>query len=716
MRPLFTRQPRPGIPVAGVLVLTLAISLPSAIPARCQVAGPSDTLFSPGDPSVGSGLVERTAELAEEGIDLEPLSEEIAAGSRVDLNRAGAADLDAIPFLDAVKRKNLIDYVATYGEVLSHYELLAIPGFDSSLVKQILPYLKFVRRSGVPPATVGNLLRYGRHALSVSTGIHLPLSEEYGADTVTDSSTLYPGSPVRLSFRYTWSWYGKAEIGLAGEKDPGEQFFRGNQRNGMDFYAGHLTLKELGWLKNLTVGHFRVTFGQGLTIGTGRGMGSVPGFRQGSTQPPGIRSSLGMSEGSYLRGAAVTVKAGPFDISAFASRHPRDGTVTGRDSTTSKVLAVSSFLETGYHRTASELAKREVVTETLIGGNLTWRFTSGRSFAGRVGMTALYSRYSARVIPASSEANRFAFRGDRNLGTGVEWRLRLFGWYLFGEAARSRNGGTAILAGVSVSPAYGSGVTVIVRNYSNPYQDLYSGAFGQGSKNSGERGIFVSVAAGVSPALSLEGFADLFYFTCPRYRLDRPGHGMESGISATWKPASQVEISFRFHMKSSPANVPSAGTEKLRRQGDSRSNGWRIGLSWSPIPGLQLRSRVEMKRSGAVSWSGPAGYLAYQEIFSPVGKGRCAFTVRMSLFDIPSNDLRIYSWEPGVPNSLTVQASEGRGSEFLLLIRVRLIKQADLWFRAAVTRCSGRRGMTTGTVREAGNLQTELTGQLMIRL
>jgi len=82
--------------------------------------------------------IEKSAELLEMDHDYSDLFEDLVelAGKPVNLNAAKEEDLNAIPFLTPVQRKCLLDYVTTYGEVLSLYELQSIPGFDSILNPQ----------------------------------------------------------------------------------------------------------------------------------------------------------------------------------------------------------------------------------------------------------------------------------------------------------------------------------------------------------------------------------------------------------------------------------------------------------------------------------------------------------------------------------------------------------------------------------------------------
>ncbi len=56
------------------------------------------------------------------------------------------------------------------------------------------------------------------------------------------------------------------------EKDAGEEFFTGSNKQGFDYYSGHFYLKNISQnVHSVALGDFQVYFGQGLTIWGGFG-------------------------------------------------------------------------------------------------------------------------------------------------------------------------------------------------------------------------------------------------------------------------------------------------------------------------------------------------------------------------------------------------------------------------------------------------------------
>ncbi|MCX6267978.1 MAG: helix-hairpin-helix domain-containing protein [Bacteroidetes bacterium] len=630
-------------------------------PAIGQIEGKSDSIVSSGQAGRLDDLIEKSVETMEMDHDFADLAADLAdlSAKPVNLNAAREDELNAIPFLTEQQRRDLLSYITTYGEIFSIYELQSIQGFDTSLIQNIRPYILISPASRVPPPTPKNLIRFGRHDLMVKYEQGFPESLGYlAADSVmgVNPKSQYPGSPQRYYFRYAYSWFDKLQIGIAGEKDPGEQFFRGAQSKGMDFYAAYFCLSNIGILKNLTIGNFRVSYGQGLTMGSGLSLGAVPGFSTNIPRATGIRSSLGMSEASYLRGLAATIKFKRLEISGFASYHPRDGTTISIDSSSSRAEEISSFATTGYHRTNLELAKRNVLTELVFGGNVNFTMSPNQQIGFKIGVTGIFYKYSAAVIPPVHPYNQFGFRGNQNMNTGIDFQLRYRGIHFFGEIGRSQNGGMAWLTGAILTPDPRVCITLIYRNYHLTYQNLFSNAFGQNSMNANERGIYTAISAAIHPKVNLSGYIDFFSFPWLKYRVDAPTHGQEFGMILGWQSSRNVLFNIRFYQKNTRSNIASEPNQILHTLGDFLTRSYRVGFEWLPGNGILLKTRIEVKEAGESSANRPYGYFVYQEAQIKVCKRLENITLRFALFDIPDYTSRIYVYEPEVLYGYSVPA------------------------------------------------------------
>jgi hypothetical protein len=665
--------------------------------------------------------IEKSAEALEMDHDYSELAEELSdlAAKPVNINTAKEEQLDAIPFLSPGQRKNLSDYLATYGEVFSIYELRSIPGFDSALISQIRPFISISPPSHLPALTPKSLLRNGRHDLVLRYEQSFPKSIAYlDGDSARslNPGSYYPGSPQQYYFRYNYSWFDKIRIGIAGEKDPGEQFFRGAQKNGMDFYSAYLSLSNIGILKNLTIGNFKASFGQGLTMGSGLSMGSVPGFPGNISTGNGLRPCLGMNESSYLRGLAATIKIKHVEISGFVSWHPRDATVCSIDTMSLVVEEISSFTGAGYHRTTLELAKRNTMSELLCGGNINLSMAPNQQLGFRIGFSALYNKYSASLVPEKYPYNQFGFHGNQNLVTGADVQIRYRGIYLFGEISRSLNGGMAWLGGATLTPDPKVCMTLLYRNYQPGFQNLFANAFGQNSLNANEQGIYAAINAAIHPRISLSGYFDLFTFPWLKYRADAPARGQEFGVMMGLQASGNAAINFRFYQKNTRNNSTAEPNQVTHKMCDNLTRSYRFGIEWLPANGILLKTRIEAKEACETGTVRLFGFLIYQDAQMKLSKWMESITLRFALFDIPGYASRIYVYEPEVLYGYSVPAYQGKGMRTCLVLKIGLARKVDCWFRGGITYYTDRQEVGTGPDLTEGNVRGELTGQLLIRL
>ncbi|MEI7896764.1 MAG: helix-hairpin-helix domain-containing protein [bacterium] len=686
-----------------------------------QTGFQGDTIIASEQNAILADQVEKSAEALDMEYDFSEQLEDYSgiAEKPVNLNSADEEELKKIPFLTAGLQKSLFNYVAAYGEVLSIYELASIPGFDSALVQRIQPYVLITPPSHIPKPTPKNLVRYGHHSLLLKYEQSFPKSQGY---LVNDSShalhpdSYYPGSPQRYYFRYNYTWFDKLQIGIAGEKDPGEQFFKGAQSQGMDYYAAYLSINNIGILKNLTVGNYRVSFGQGLTFGSGLSLGSVPGFSTGVSLANGIRPSLSMNEGSYLRGLAATLKIKRLEISGFASYHPCDATVTLTDSITSPAGEISSITTTGYHRTKSEIEKRNALTELVCGGNVSFSMAPTQQFGFKIGLTGVYSRYSAGITPEVHPYSQFGFRGNQNMDVGFDFQARYRGMYLFGEISGNPGFGMAWIIGSTLKPDPGISITMIYRNYQSTYRNTFANAFGQNSQNANERGIYTAINAAVHPKLNLSGYLDLFIFPWLKYRVDAPSKGQEFGLMMDWKASAGVLLNLKFYQKNTQINTSSEQNQVVHKLCDYLSRSYRFGMEWIPGNGIYLKTRIEIKEAGESAMQRLYGYLLYQDVQLKVSTWLENITFRMAIFDIPDYAARIYVYEPEVLYGYSVPAYQGKGLRNCLVLKFGISRKFDVWLRGGLTYYTDRNEVGTGLDMTEGNIRGEVTGQLLIKL
>jgi hypothetical protein len=181
----------------------------------------------------------------------------------VNLNTADAAELNLLRVLTPIQVQNFILYRNLVGKLVDLYELQAVPGWDIRTIQKIRPYISVSLQVSIAN-TFGNRMRGGDHSILIRASQVPERSKGYLIDSST-ATNFYPGSPQKLLFRYKYVYKNLFQYGIVGEKDAGEQFFKGKQKLGFDFYSAHIFVRKMGIIKSLAIGDFTVNLGQGLT-------------------------------------------------------------------------------------------------------------------------------------------------------------------------------------------------------------------------------------------------------------------------------------------------------------------------------------------------------------------------------------------------------------------------------------------------------------------
>ena len=650
---------------------------------------------------------------AEEGFRMIVEEQEDLRSRPVDLNSAGEEDLAGIPFLNVIQRKYLLDYLKAYGEMFSIYELLVVRGFDSALIRRISPFITFRPASQQIPMTLKNLCKYGKNELILQAGSSFPRSRGYRVPETlreTSGANYYPGNPYGISFRYTWSFSDRLSTGLSGDKDPGEQFFEGGQKYGMDYYSGFICYSPQRFLRRVIIGNYRAGWGLGLTFNTGSSFGISPGFSTDSTATGGIRPTQSLSQGNILRGMALSLGAGHLTLSGIFSYRKRDANVTGQDTVTGGATVFSSFIETGYHRTAAEISKRGRASELILGGNLNFR---GNFFS--LGVTAYSTSLSASFEPPATLYNHFTFRGRSNFVSGADINLFYRFIRVTGELSRSGNGGIAWIAGLNLNPDPRFSAVIFYRNYQPGYQNLYSGCFRQSTYCSNEKAWFFNLALSLPKRFSLNLFADFCSFPWVKFSVSKPSSGNDAGMLLSWQANNYLNLTLRYMYSAVETNTVKDG-DVVHGTGTERSDDLRFQMNWSVSQAVNMQSRVELKKFKQGSIPETTGWLLFQDICWKPLKLPLKIVFRYSVFDCPDYNARIWAYEPDVLYGYSMPACYGRGIRACSLIRYDAGRHVTFSLKAGITRYNDKNIISSGLDQIDANWKLDLSLQCRIRI
>ncbi|MBQ9473590.1 MAG: hypothetical protein IJU81_04200 [Bacteroidales bacterium] len=625
--------------------------------------------------TVGSitDYLELIMEQSEGEVEADELLERLQyyADNPLNLNDTAALMKSDFMLLTEIQRHCIVAYIRQNGPLLSTGELRLVYGFDSTAVALLAP---FVETSPVEPSLAQSLptmLRHARHSLRLGGGRTVEEAAGY-----TDST--YLGTPWRSYFRYQLHYRDRINFSFAGEKDAGEEFFRGTQRQGFDHYGLSLVLRDFGRLRSLAVGRYQLQFGQGLTLWTGfapYASSSSALCRNGH----GIASASAFGEAGYMRGAATTVALTKrADLTVFYSDVMRDATITDNS---------LSLYTSGYHRSVNELAKRDTLRERLYGMHL--GYTAGHFTAG---LTAHHVSYSMPLMPAARPYNTYYFRGDANTNIGLDARWLMKNLCLFGEVAASADTALAAVAGLQYIPSSDHRMGVALRDYSMRYQNLFASATGQGSTPQNEQGLELMYEGCLPHGSTLQATVDFFAFPYYKYRVYQPSDGMACRLNYSRPISKRLHLAANYRFKNSDRNAVSDGSQM------EHINQHHLYLCLKSASGesLHLTTRLQGAYVQRTVSGSCHGWMAYQDIvWQPTGR-KWSLSLRGCWFDAQVYDARLYCYESSLLYESGSAMLYGKGVRAFALFRCDLSQRLAVAFRYTVTSYLDRDGISSG--------------------
>lgn len=611
------------------------------------------------------------------------------ADSPIDINNATREDLERLPFLSDIQIEDIMAYLYQYGSMKSEGELAMIVSLDPLRRKLLTRFIFFGEKNEDRKfPKLSDISKYGKHDILAS--IKVPFYERKG------DKNGYLGYQYKHSIRYTFSYSDYVKIGLTGAQDAGEPFFAGRNSMGYDHYSFYLSLRKMGRIKSLVVGRYKVKMGMGLVINNNIGLGKLTSLSSLGRQSNYIGGYSSRSDANYLQGAAITVSLpANMELTAFASYREIDATLNKDDG------SIATILKTGYHRTPTEMGKKNNSSQSLAGGNLS--FDKNGFHAG---VTALYTHLNRNIDPGEQLYRRYYAKGQDYWNISVDYGFNKGRFSFAGETATGDCNAIATINKLGFRASGSLSLMAVYRRYSYKYYSLFSESFSEGGYVQNESGIYLGAEWHPSSYLSMSAYSDYSHFPWAKYLIDFSSRAWDNLVSASYSRGN-ITLGLRYRLKMKEKNNDEKNgltddithkarlfveykteTWKLKTQADftsdhykENSNGWMITQSASWTPNRKL------------SFSASAGY-----------------------FNTDDYNSRICFYEKGLLYSFNYPSLYGEGVRYSLWTRLTLSSRIWITAKLATTDYFDRDHISSGLQQIDHSSMTDLELQMRVRI
>jgi hypothetical protein len=622
----------------------------------------------------------------------------------VNLNTADVTEMRELRILTDLQIQNFIAYRKLLGKLISVYELQAVPAWDVVTIKKILP---FISVNNTLPFTevLGKRFKTGDHSILIRSSRVIEAARGYKRAT---TGSTYLGGRDKLFSRYRYNYKNLLQYGIAADKDAGEQFLKGKQQYGFDFYSFHLFARKVGHIESLAIGDFTVNLGQGLiqwqSLAFRKSVDVINIKRQAAV----LRPYNSAGEYNFHRGAGITVKKGKMEATVFTSYRKLSANFVS--DTVNNEDFISSFLTSGFHRTANEIDDRNRLRQIAFGGNIKYGTSNWH-----LSISAIHYNFSLPVQKRQEPYNLYAISGKTWSNYSSDYSYTYKNLHFFGEAAADKNFNTAIVNGLLISTDSKVDISFFQRSISAKYQSINSNAFTENTFPTNEKGMYAGISIRPAAAWRVDAYGDFFSFPWLKFLADAPGSGNDFLTQLTYTPNKQVEIYTRYRSESKQVNQTDNTTATNFLVVKPRQS-WRTQVGYKVNPAITLRNRIEILWYDKSGINKSDGFLSYFDIhYKPVLK-RFSGNLRLQYFETDDFNSRVYAYENDVLYYFAIPVFFDKGYRYYFNLNYDLGKRVSFWLKWSQSIFLNKTAIGSGLDEIKGNKKSELRIQAMFRL
>ncbi len=624
----------------------------------------------------------------------------------INLNLADAADLKQLRILTPLQIRNFISYRLLTGKLLDIYELQAVPGWDVNSIQKIRPYISVSMQVSVT-AALGQRLRGGDHSVLIRVAQVPEKSKGYLLDSSV-AKNFYPGSPQKILFRYKYVYKNLLQYGILGEKDAGEQFFKGKQKQGFDFYSAHIFARKLGIIKALAIGDFTVNLGQGLTQWQSLAFKKSVDVISIKREADVLRPYNSAGEINFHRGLGITLAKSNWQLTIFGSYKNIDANFVA-DTSQNQEDFISSLQTSGYHRTKSETVDKGIQRQLAFGGNFSYQNKNLR-----VGINGIQYQFKLPLVKSADPYNKYALSGNSFGNYSFDYSYTYKNMHLFGEAAFTNKFDKAFVNGLIISASSAVDLSLLYRNISKSYQSLYTSAFTESTYPTNEKGLYAGVSVRPHVAWRIDAYADFYKFPWLRYRVDAPSTGADYQIQLNYKPNKQFEMYTRYHAESKAINF-NPDNLTLSPVIQQPKKNWRTQVIYKINTAITLRNRTEIVWFDKKGAAEEQGFLTYFDVIYKPMLSPLSGNIRLQYFETGGYNSRLYAYENDVLYSFSIPVFYNTGYRYYININYDIGKKLTFWVKWAQTLYRGQNLIGSGLDEIKGSIKSEIKLQVLYK-
>ena len=600
--------------------------------------------------------------------------------SPLNINTLNPEDLYLIPGINRDQIDDIIKYRDRYGEFRTIEELALIESIDRPQRLFLCNFIiaePRVRGKWYSRPTLDSIIRKGHG--EILSYINIPLYNREG------DKNGYLGYKYKYNIKLTGKFSDNIKYGFCAAQDAGEPLFANKNKWGTDYYSFYLKINNIGRLKTIVLGQYKIKFGMGLIQNNCFGYGKQIMLSSMNNYDATITGHSARSDGEHFCGVANT-----FDFSKKGSINK--WTLTSFwsyrkiDATLNKDGSISTISTTGYHRTPTEMEKKNNSSSLNAGTHINYK-RNGLY----IGASMVYNWFDRPLNPNPNN-NPNSYKAYYAKGYDF-WNASINYGYISrkftfsGETATGSCNSIATINSLEAKLHRDITVNAVQRFYSYKYYAINAKAFNDGGYTQNESGIYAGIKWIVTKKLTLDAYTDLSYFPWVKYYTNASSYSYDNNISLKynidkWTIHAKYKFRIRQRNNSEKTYILNRYTNKLRISIQRATE----RLSTSTIIDLS-RFNYSDNQSNGYSFTQNVSIQAHK---------KATFYAFASYFDTDDNNSSVYLSERTIPGAYTSSSFYGRGIRFSSIVKSTLTSNIIVNFKVSLTKYFNRNSISSG--------------------
>jgi hypothetical protein len=271
-----------------------------------------------------------------------------------------------------------------------------------------------------------------------------------------------------------------------------------------------------------------------------------------------------------------------------------------------------------------------------------------------------------------------------------------------GETAIGKNGATATINNLLITPASFFAFSISYRNYNRDYQAHFARSLSESSSIQNESGFYLGAKYSLQK-WQMAGYIDIFRFPWLKYGIDAPSTGKDILLQVNYTPKSFLAMNIRYKMKEKEKNK----TDKTVDIVTYNQHRWRYQLNYKPNSQLNTKTQLDYNIYSQEDNTSD-GWSVSQSFGYKTKNSKFQMDLSLAYFNAIDWNNRIYSYEKNILYVFNMPSYYGEGIRYYTTLKWNIYRFLSFYSKISFFRYFDKNTIGSGLEKIDGREKSEI--------